>query len=116
MCLTQIRYRLSGHRGSLFVIAAMMLIGLVLLVAHSVPSAHEMEDNDAGMSGEVTICFAIIQAAATLMAGRLILKSQNVPRAPRTFGKIAETRFMRCFANPDYRCREGPEELQVFRH
>ena len=117
MFLTRIRSGVRSNRGSLLAVFAVALIGLALLASHSVPSAHDMESDESGMSGAaVTSCLAIIQAAATLMAGRLVLKNKNVLRAPRTVGKIAEARFMRCFANPDYRCREGPAELQVFRH
>lgn len=114
--LTRIRSEVLSHRGSLSAIAAVILVGLVLFVTHSVPAAHDMEGDEAGMSDAVTICLAIVQAAGTLVVARLALKYRSVPRAPQTAGGIAETRFIKCFANPGHRCREGPAVLQVFRH
>lgn len=116
MFLIRIRSSIRSNRGSLLAVSAVMLVGLALFATHSVPSAHDMQGEETGMSDAVTICLGIVQAAGTLMVARLALKYRNIPRAPRNVGRFVETRFMRCFANPGHRCREGPAVLQVFLH
>jgi hypothetical protein len=117
MCLTRIRSKLSGRRGSLLGIVAVMLIGLVVFVAHSEPSAHDMEGDGAGMSVGMSICLAVLQVAVgVLIVGDLIRTHRRRLRAPRMTGQVAACQFRRYFADPGHRIREGPSILQVFRH
>lgn len=97
-------------------IAAVMLVGLVVFVAHSEPSAHDMEGDGTGMSDAMSICLAVLQVAAgVLIIGNLIRTYRSRARAPRIASQF-RSRFRRYLADRGHRIREGPSILQVFRH
>lgn len=116
MCLMRIRSGLAGRHGSLFGIVVVMLIGLVVFVAHSEPSAHDMEADVMGMSDAMSICLAILQFAEVFVVARLVGSYRRRLRAPRVTGKVATSRFLKFFDNPGHLSREGPSVLQVFRN
>ena len=99
-------------------IAAVMLVGLVVFVAHSEPSAHDMGGDGTGMSDAMSICLAVLQVAVgVLILGNLIRTYRRGLRAPRMIGQISTIQqFRRYFTDRGHRIREGPSILQVFRH
>jgi len=116
MFLTRIRSKLSGSRDSVFVIAALLLVGLVVIVAHSEPSAHGMEGDDSGMAGAMSICLAVLQIGAAALVVHLVRSRFQRSRPPRTIEAKAVAYVLRRVSEPGHRIREGPAVLQVFRH
>lgn len=115
MCLTIIRTKLRKSLDSAVAIAALFLISLIIIAAHSEPSAHGMEGDSAGMSDAMSICLAVLQIGVLLLAGQLLMIRRRL-RAPRIVGRSLAAKAIRNLIDPGHRIREGPSVLQVFRH
>ena len=117
MSLTKIRSRLGNSRTSAFGLAALFLVTLVVVAAHSEPNAHAMEGHDTGMADPMSICLAILQLGAALLIGEIIRTciSKGI-RAPKQVGFESPFGIVRNMLQSGHRIREGPAHLQVFRH
>lgn len=94
----------------------MTLVGVVVFLAHSEPSAHDMEGDTAAMSDAMSICLAVLQVGAgILIIGNLIRSYRRRLRAPATTARTG-SQIVKLFRDPGHRIREGPSVLQVFRH
>lgn len=94
----------------------MALVGLVIIAAHSEPSAHEMAGDGADMSEAMSICLAVLVLAEVLVITNLIASYLRKLRPPRRIDSRFDYQPHRFFDNPGHLSREGPAVLQVFRH
>lgn len=116
MFLARTRSMLPRRRGSLLAICAVALLGLVVIAAHSEPSAHQMDGHEAGMTGAMSICLAVLQAGGVMVIAILLGIHRRRVRAPLLIGEVGTSRFIKFTSDPGHRIREGPSVLQVFRN
>ena len=114
MFLTRTRSMLSQVRGSLLAVCAIALLSLVVLAAHSEPSAHQMNEHEAGMASAMSICLAILQVGGVVVIATLLGTYRRRVRAPLMIGEVGTSRFIKFTSDPGHRIREGPSVLQVF--
>ncbi|MBN8866523.1 MAG: hypothetical protein J0H98_03115 [Solirubrobacterales bacterium] len=116
MTLLGCRRLLVRARASLAGGLAVLLVGLVVIVAHSGPMAHEMADHST-MSDAVSVCLGVIQVGGGLMVATLLGLIRR--RAPR-FVDLRPAAPLEFVASagpvPGSRIREGPSAQQVFRN
>lgn len=117
MLLTEIRQRIQGDRHSLALILVVPIACLALVLAHSGPSAHDMNGGDGGnMGAAVSMCLGILQVAGVAVAGVLAYFRRRPHRPVRAVGAPTFLRRATSTDNLGFRIRAGPSVLQVFRH
>lgn len=103
-------------RGSLLAVCAIALLSLVVLAAHSEPSAHQMDGDEMGMAGAMSICLAVVQVGGVMVIATLLGTYRRRVRAPLLIEEAGTSRFIKLTSDPGHRIREGPSFLQVFRN
>lgn len=117
MSLTACRRFLVKSRNSLAGGMAVLLVGLVVVMAHSGLKAHDTGDHHAGMPEAVSMCLGIVQVGGGLLIVALLGAVRR--RTPRFTGSsptlhpVVLPLAERVSGN---RIREGPAAQQVFRN
>jgi hypothetical protein len=115
--MIRLRTLIKRQGRTLLIGGALALVCLAVAWAHSAPAAHEMnEGGDDQMAGAISICLAVLQVGAALLAavaGALIVRRR---RPPRSLGAPFRGRlFVSPRPVPPVAARAGPAALQVFR-
>ncbi len=117
MSLTACRRFLVKSRNSLGGGIAVLLVGLVVVMAHSGLKAHDTGDHPAGMPEAVSMCLGIVQMGGGLLIVALL---GAIRRGTPRFADLgpALRPVVPLFAErvPGNRIREGPAAQQVFRN
>lgn len=115
--MIRLRALIRRRARSLSLGAVLALVCLAIAWAHGAPRAHDMAASGGDeMATAVSICLAVLQAGAGLLAAALGLVIVRRWRPPRTLSPTAPTRLIAAPGLvPPVAPRAGPAVLQVFR-
>jgi len=93
-------------------LAAVVLVALVLLLAHSAPSGHEMPEGEIGTA--MGICLAVLQSGGVALIGLGLLSAIRRARPSFAPDRLPSAPVFRTPPPAPALPRAGPAELQVF--
>lgn len=117
MTLADYRDLIVPMRGSTVGLLAILSVVLAIVLAHSVPVVHGMNDDSMDSHDVISVCLAVLQIGGGIATAFIV---RSARRRSTWIASIAPTRVVTAARSPrDYsanRIREGPACQQIFRN